>query len=55
MPINTREILSIVSQLTKDRNVRVTVKESIKGGAITGATSAAGVFLMGPPGVAIGV
>ena len=55
MPINTSEILSIVSQLTKDRHVRVTVKESIKGGCIVGATTATGGILLGPIGLAVGV
>jgi hypothetical protein len=55
MPINTSEILSIVSQLTKDRHVRVTVKESIKGGCIVGATTTGGALLLGPAGMLAGV
>jgi hypothetical protein len=55
MPINTREILNVVSQLTEDRRVRVTVSESVKGGCIVGATAAAGGLLLGPVGLAAGV
>ena len=55
MPINKREILNIVSQLTKDRNVRVTVKNSIKAGALVGATTTGGALLLGPAGMLAGV
>jgi len=55
MPINSRELLSVVAQITEDRHVRVTVRESLKGGCITGATAAAGGILLGPIGLAVGV
>lgn len=54
MPINSREIIKVVSQLTEDKNVRVTVNESLKGGCITGGAAALGGLLMGPPGIALG-
>ncbi|KAJ9584244.1 hypothetical protein L9F63_021406 [Diploptera punctata] len=54
MPINTREILNAVSQLTADRNVKVAVRESLKGGCITGGAAVLGGLLLGPPGLALG-
>nr|CAD7610194.1 unnamed protein product [Timema genevievae] len=53
MPINTRELLNAVSILTDERNMRVTLKESVKAGCITGASTIVGGILMGPPGIAI--
>jgi nicotinamide mononucleotide (NMN) deamidase PncC len=55
MPINSREILNVVTQLTEDRCVRVTVKESVKGGCIAAATTIIGGLMLGPPGLAIGL
>ena len=55
MPINTRELLSVVSQLAGDRQVRVTVTESLKGAGIAATTTAAGGIFLGPIGLAIGV
>jgi hypothetical protein len=54
MPLNTKEILSIVTQITQDKHVRVTVGESVKGGCITGATAAVGGLLLGPVGLPLG-
>jgi len=55
MPLNTKEILSIVTQITQNKHVRVTVRESVKGGCITGATAATGGLLLGPIGFVAGV
>jgi nicotinamide mononucleotide (NMN) deamidase PncC len=55
MPINTRELLNVVSQLTENRHVRVTVSESLKGGCIAATTTAAGGIVLGPVGLAVGV
>jgi len=55
MPINSREILNVVTQLTEDRHVRVTVRESVKGGCIAAATTTVGGILLGPIGLAVGM
>jgi len=55
MPINKKEILNVVSILTKDKNVRVTVRESVKVGCITGAIAATSALLLGPIGFLAGV
>jgi hypothetical protein len=55
MPINTRELLSVVSQLTEDHHVHVTIRESVKGGIITGITAGVGGIFLGPVGLAVGV
>ncbi|PSN38945.1 hypothetical protein C0J52_08933 [Blattella germanica] len=54
MPINSREIIYAVSTLTEDKNVKVCMKESFKGGCIAAFTTVVGGLLMGPPGLAIG-
>lgn len=54
MPINTRDLLDVVAQLTEDRHVRVTIKESLKGGCIAATTTAVGGLFLGPAGLAIG-
>ncbi|XP_069680993.1 protein Nazo-like [Periplaneta americana] len=54
MPINSRELLNVVTQLTEDKNVRVCVRESFKGGCVAGTTTIIGGLVMGPPGLAIG-
>jgi nicotinamide mononucleotide (NMN) deamidase PncC len=55
MPINTGELLKVVSKLTEDKQVRVTVTESLKGGGIALTTTTVGGLLLGPIGLAIGV
>jgi len=55
MPINSREILNVVTQLTEDRHVRVTVRESLKGGCIAATTTTVGGLILGPVGLAVGM
>lgn len=54
MPINTPELLSLISQLCDEKNLQVTVKESLKGGVITGSSTVVGGLLAGPIGLAVG-
>ncbi|KAK7070452.1 hypothetical protein SK128_027558 [Halocaridina rubra] len=54
MPINTQEVLSLVSQICEEEKLRVAIKESLKGGLIAGGTTAVGGLLGGPIGLAIG-
>ncbi|GFG29432.1 hypothetical protein Cfor_02633 [Coptotermes formosanus] len=54
MPINSSELLSVVAQLTEDRHVRATVRESLKGGCIAATTTVVGGLLLGPAGLAVG-
>lgn len=54
MPINSREILNVVTELTQDRRVCVTITESLKGGCIAATTTVIGGILLGPAGLAVG-
>lgn len=54
MVIRTDEIVNIVSKLSDESGLKVTVKESVKGGVIAGAACTIGGVLLGPPGLAIG-
>lgn len=54
MPINSQEVLSLVTQLCEEENLRITVKESLMGGALAGTTTVIGGILGGPIGLAIG-
>lgn len=54
MPINTQELLSLITQLCDEQNLQVTVKESLKGGVIAGSTTVVGGMLAGPIGLAVG-
>jgi hypothetical protein len=55
MPINTRELLDVVAQLTKNKHVRVTIKESLEGAGIAATTTLLGGLFLGPVGLAIGL
>jgi len=55
MGISVTELLKVVSKLAEDKQVRVTVTESLKGGGIALATTATGGLLLGPVGLAVGV
>lgn len=54
MAIPTAEILSLLSLLCEEKNFRVAVQESAKGGAIAGVSTLIGGLLGGPIGLAVG-
>ncbi|KAE8739429.1 hypothetical protein FOCC_FOCC015070 [Frankliniella occidentalis] len=54
MPINTSEVMYILSQLSEQRNLRVAVTESLKCGAGIGLSAAICAILLGPVGLAFG-
>ncbi|MPC35743.1 hypothetical protein E2C01_029177 [Portunus trituberculatus] len=54
MPINTVEVLSLVTQVCEEEKLQVSIKESLKGGLIAGTTTTIGGLLGGPIGLAIG-
>lgn len=53
MPVKRDEMLDVLCMVSKEENLRVTLKHSAKGGLITGATAMAAGFLMGPVGLAV--
>jgi hypothetical protein len=55
MPLNSREILNVVTELTEDRRVLVTVRESLKGGCIAATATIIGGIMLGPAGLAVGL
>lgn len=54
MPIDIKDVMTLLSTLSKEENLRVTVKQSVRGGVIAGLTTAMGGIIAGPPGLAIG-
>ena len=54
MPINSVEILSLVTQVCEEEKLQVSIKESLKGGLLAGTTTTIGGLLGGPIGLAIG-
>ena len=54
MVIRTDEILSVLSKLSDESGLKVTVQESVKGGVVAGTACTIGGVLLGPPGLAIG-
>lgn len=54
MPINTVEVLSLVTQVCEEERLQVPIKESLKGGAIAFATTTVGGLIAGPVGLAVG-
>ena len=54
MVVQYNDILNIITTLGDDENLRITVKQSAKGGLIAGVTCAVGGLIGGPPGLAVG-
>lgn len=54
MVIRTDEIINVLSKLSDESGLKVTVQESVKGGVIAGAACTIGGVLLGPPGLAVG-
>lgn len=54
MPVDVEDLIQLLSVLAGEAGMQVTVKESVKGGIITGVVAAAGGLIMGPPGLAVG-
>lgn len=54
MVIQYNDILNIITTLCDDENLRITVKQSAKGGLIAGISCAVGGLIAGPPGLAVG-
>lgn len=54
MPVNTREIIGVIADLSSEENLRISVTECVKGACITGGTTFLGGLALGPVGMAIG-
>ena len=52
--VDVSDVIDVLGILANERNLRVTVSESLKGGLLTGATTVVGGLLGGPVGLAIG-
>ena len=55
MPLNTTEILNVLSELGEDDEFRNTLKQAAKGAGTTGAAAAVGGIFLGPIGLAVGM
>ena len=54
MVLQTNELCQIITTLTDDSGLKVTVNESLKGGLITGIICTIGGLILGPAGLAFG-
>lgn len=54
MPLNTREIIGVVADLSREENLRISVSECVKGACITGGGTFLGGLVLGPVGMALG-
>ena len=54
MPVEVDDVLQLLALLADETQLKVTVKGSLKGGALVGVTAVIGGVLLGPPGLAIG-
>lgn len=54
MVIRTDEIIGIVTKLSDETGLKVTLNESVKGGLITGTICTIGGLILGPVGLALG-
>uniref|UniRef100_A0A023FC85 Hipothetical protein n=2 Tax=Amblyomma TaxID=6942 RepID=A0A023FC85_AMBCJ len=54
MPVKRDEMLDVLCMISNEEKLRVTLKQSARGGLITGASAMAAAVLMGPVGLAVG-
>ena len=54
MPLNSVEILNLITDVCDEKGLQITVKESLKGGLMTGVSAGVTGFILGPLGLAIG-
>ena len=54
MVIKYEDILKVIATLGDDENLKITIKQSAKGGLIAGVSCAVGGLIAGPPGLAVG-
>ena len=52
--MDVEDVMRLLTSISEDANLRVTVKESLKGGVIAGCITAAGGLAAGPVGLAVG-
>ncbi len=52
--IDVEELISLLCTLCDEKNLRVSVTESLKAGALTAVTTTAGGLLGGPVGLFVG-
>jgi hypothetical protein len=54
MTIDTNAIMKVVTDIMGERQIQITVKQSLKGAFITGTCSLVGGLIAGPIGLAVG-
>lgn len=54
MPFNYEDVLYLIQQLSEQKNIKVTIKESLKGASMVAGGAFAGSLFGGPIGLVIG-
>ena len=54
MPVDVHDVMELLSTISNNKGLKVTMKQSVKGGVIAGVSTAIGGLVAGPPGLAAG-
>ncbi|XP_023324919.1 protein C19orf12 [Eurytemora carolleeae] len=54
MVVRYRDILELLTVLSDEKGIQVTLRQSLKGGLITGSIASICAFILGPAGLAVG-
>ncbi|XP_077982318.1 protein C19orf12 homolog [Glandiceps talaboti] len=54
MPVNAEELIRLLAMLSEEEQMKVAVRQTLKGGLIAGSFATVGGLLGGPVGIAVG-